>query len=77
MTDLDELPDGVFVTLEERADHALLIQGDSLLAWSPAGYGERLPRMKGKVVSVLTPRSTLAAIRAGFVPQIHATARLE
>jgi hypothetical protein len=77
MTDLDELPDGVFVTLEERADHAFLIHGDSLLAWSPAGYGERLPRMKGKVVSVLTPRSTLAAIRAGFVPQIHATARLE
>src|SRR5262249_7627174 len=42
--DLDDLPDGVFVTVDGRSDCALLIHGDSLLVWSPGGYRERLPR---------------------------------
>ncbi len=68
---LDELPDGVLVMLEGQRKRALLIQGDWLLVWSPGGYQERLPREKGSVVSVLTPRSTVAAIQAGFVPVVH------
>ncbi len=72
---LDDLPDGVFVTLEDDRKHALLIQGDALLVWSPAGYRERLPRAKGVEVSVLTPRSTVAVIRAGFVPEVHPSAK--
>jgi len=71
---LDDLPDGVFITLEQRKDQALLIHGDSLLAWSPGGYRERLRRRNGEVVSVLTPQSSIAAIRAGFVPQLHPSA---
>jgi hypothetical protein len=70
---LNDLPDGVFVTLEGARDHAFLIQGDSLLAWSPGGYRERVARGMQERVSVLTPRSTVAAIRAGFVPQVHAS----
>jgi hypothetical protein len=73
---LDDLPYGVFVTLEERKDQALLINGDSLLIWSPAGYRERLRRKTHEFVSVLTPKSTVAAIRAGFVPQVHLSAGL-
>lgn len=73
--DLDNLPDGVFVTLEHDRKRALLIHGGALLVWSPAGYRERLPRGKCAVVSVLTPRSTVAAIEAGFVPMIHSTAK--
>ncbi len=73
---LDDLPDGVFVTLEDDRKHALLILGDALLVWSPAGYRERLPRAKGVEVSVLTPRSTVAVIRAGFVPEVHPSARV-
>ena len=72
---LDELPDGVFVMLEGQRKRAFLIQGAWLLAWSPGGYHERLPREKGAVVSVLTPRSTVAAIQAGFVPVVHPSGR--
>jgi hypothetical protein len=77
MSQLEDLPDGVVISLDGHPDQAFLIQGHSLLAWSPAGYRERLPRPHGTRVSVLTPQSTVAAIRAGFLPQIHPSARPE
>jgi len=73
---LDDLPDGFFVTYSARKDQALLIQGDSLLVWSPGGYRERQHRTKGEAISVLTPEFTVAAIRSGFIPQIHPSAAL-
>jgi hypothetical protein len=72
---LADLPDGVFIT-HEGESQALLIQGHSLLVWSPAGYRERLRRRNADAVSVLTPKSTVAAIRAGFTPQVHPSAAL-
>ncbi|HKI21120.1 MAG TPA: hypothetical protein VKA15_24725 [Isosphaeraceae bacterium] len=74
LANLDDLPDGVFIAREERKDQALLIRGDSLLAWTPGGYRDRLRRKGREVVSVLTPKSSIAAIRAGFVPQVHPSA---
>jgi hypothetical protein len=71
---LDKLPDGVFVTLGAREEQAYLVWGGSLFAWSPRGYRGRRARSKGKDVRVLTPPSTVAAIRAGYVPEIHASA---
>jgi hypothetical protein len=71
---LGELPDGVFVTLEYARDQPLLVQGDSLLAWSPGGYRARLLRNRHERVSVLTPESTVKVIRAGFAPAVHASA---
>jgi hypothetical protein len=71
---IDELPDGVFVGLDGPGRGACLIRGDDLLAWSPGGYTERHPRPRREVVSVLTPRSTVAAIRAGYVPEVHPSA---
>jgi len=71
---LGELPDGVFVTLDRAAEQPLLVQGDSLLAWSPGGYRARLPRSLPDRVSVLTPESTVKAIRSGFAPAVHASA---
>jgi hypothetical protein len=76
MASLADLPDGIFITHEGREDQALLIQGHSLLVWSPAGYRERLRRRNANAVSDLTPESTVAAIRAGFVPQTHRSADL-
>jgi hypothetical protein len=73
---LDELPDGVFVTLDGRDGHAWLISGDELLAWSPGGYQERHRRPRDEVVTVLTPGSTVNAIRSGYVPEIHSSARM-
>jgi hypothetical protein len=68
---LDELPDGVFVTVAAWGETAYLVRGDHLLAWSAGGYGERRERPKGEEVKVLTPPSTVKAIRAGYVPDIH------
>ena len=71
---IDDLPDGVLVTLEQGDDRAYLLWEDQLLAWSPGGYTDRLPRPDGAVVSVLTPRSTANVIRAGYLPAVHHTA---
>lgn len=71
---LDDLPDGVFVMLDEQGWDAYLIRGGMLLAWSPGGYRGRLSRPKGREVTVLTPRSTVTAIRAGYEPKVHPTA---
>jgi len=72
--DIHELPDGVFVTLPGDGDTACLLWRGELLAWSAGGYGERGRRPKRGRVSVLTPASTVAAIRAGFVPTVHPSA---
>jgi hypothetical protein len=71
---LDDLPDGVFITMEGRQAQALLVQGDSLLVWSAGGYRERIRRAAPSPVAVLTPLSSVAAIRAGFAAQVHSSA---
>jgi hypothetical protein len=71
---LDELPDGVFVTIAAWGEHAYLVWGGHLLAWSPAGYGEHRRRPRGKEVKVLTPKSTVGTLQAGYVPEIHPSA---
>jgi hypothetical protein len=71
---LDGLPDGAFVTVEAWGGHAYLVWGDSLLEWSPGGYRARRPRPNNEPVRVLTPRSTVEAIRAGYAPEVHASA---
>jgi hypothetical protein len=58
---LDGLPDGVFVTLEGG-------QGRPPARLDAGGYGERRARPKGETVSVLAPPSTVAAMRAGYIP---------
>jgi hypothetical protein len=72
---LDQLPDGVLVTLEPTAEQAFLVLGDSLLAWSPGGYQELRRRPNGESVIVLTPPSTVEAIRAGYAPEVHSSAQ--
>jgi hypothetical protein len=72
---LDEMPDGVFVTLEGWAERAYLVWGDSLFTWSPGGYKEGRPRPNGVEVRVLTPQLTVAAIRAGYPPEVDASVR--
>ena len=73
---LDELPNGVFIQRPERGEQAYLLWDDGLLAWSPHGYQERRSCPKDEQVAVLTPRSTVEAMRAGYVPEIHASAGL-
>jgi hypothetical protein len=71
---LDELPDAAFVTVPEWGEEALLVWGKHLLTWSPGGYKERKRRPKNVKVRVLTPRSTVRVIQAGYQPAVHASA---
>jgi hypothetical protein len=71
---LQDLPDGVLVTLPANADEAWLVWQGRILKWSPGGYTERRPRPKNLTVRLLTPPSTAAVIRVGYTPEIHASA---
>lgn len=71
--EVGELPDGTFIAEDGRA---WLVQGDSLLAWSPGGYIGHRTRPSGGRVKVLTPPGVVAVFRAGYRPQVHPTARL-
>jgi hypothetical protein len=71
---INDLPDGVLVTQGEAGDRAHLLRRGRLLAWSPGGYTGGRSLSDGEEVSVLTPRSTVAAIRAGYNPEFHASA---
>jgi hypothetical protein len=68
--ELADLPDGAFVALDGGA---WLVQGDRLLAWSPAGYTDRRDRPAVRTVELLTPPSIVAVLRAGYRPHVHPT----
>jgi hypothetical protein len=67
MAELSGLPDGAFIRLE---DAPLLVLGDRLLPWAPGGYGDAATRPSGGPVCVLTPRPTVAAMTAGYRPEL-------
>jgi hypothetical protein len=71
---LGDLPDGVFVTLAGSNGTFYLIWPGKLLVWSIEGYRDGRSLDVGEVVTVLTPRSTVAAIRAGYRPEVHPSA---
>lgn len=68
---LDTLPDGAFVRWRNKT-HLLL--GGHLRAWSPEGYGEAIGIQSQAFAEVLTPRSMVAALSAGYRPKLHPSA---
>jgi hypothetical protein len=64
---LADLPVSSMVQLD---DGAWLVQPDSLVRWSFGGYRERRSRSRTARVAVLTPRSAVAALRAGYQPAV-------
>jgi hypothetical protein len=62
---LGELPDGAMIARQGRA-HA--VRSGALLPWSFAGYGTPALLEPKAIVDVLTPPSTVAALRAGYRP---------
>jgi len=64
---LADLPTGTFVA---HVDKPWVVAGGRLYPWSPFGYGEGVALAAGERVKVLTPRSTVNAFQAGYVPQI-------
>lgn len=67
-----ELPDGAFVLLDETP---AIVLGDQLGEWTRAGYGGRRSRPSRGTADVITPPSTVAALRAGYPVQVDETAR--
>jgi hypothetical protein len=65
------LPDGAFVALEDRP--ALILAG-RLVEWGQSGYGESHRRPRRGTAQAITPPSSIAALRAGYQPQIDVTA---
>jgi len=72
---LDELPDGSFV-LREGAPK--LVLGAHLFNWTVAGYVGHRPRPTRCQVTLITPPSLVAVLRAGWeqrlVPLVHPSA---
>ena len=71
---LESLPDATFVL---RAGAPWLVLGGRLLAWTPAGYAERVPRPAHGRAVVITPPSLVEVLRAGWqgvVPLLHPSA---
>jgi hypothetical protein len=64
-----DLPDGAMV-LQNGEPH--LILGSLARPWSLRGYGN--PVMPLDCALLITPPSTVAALRAGYRPKIHASA---
>ncbi len=71
---LADLPDGVFVRLDQHPDADFLVLSDRLLRWTPFGYIEPIPRPADVSVTVLTPPSSVKVLAAGYAPVIHASA---
>jgi hypothetical protein len=69
-----ELPDGAFVMHDDKP---WLVHRDELLAWSPGGYRQRLPRPARGTATLITPPSLVALLgteRSPLVPLLHPSA---
>jgi hypothetical protein len=67
-----DLPEGSFV-LRDEVPH--LVLADATRAWSAEGYATPTSRPASGTAVLLTPPSSLAALRAGYRPQIDDSAR--
>ena len=68
----NELPDGTFVSIDGTP---AVVAGDHITDWTHGGYGPRRSRPRTGTACVLTPPSTVAALRAGYETQIDPSAR--
>ena len=66
-----ELPDGSFV---RHRGVATMVRAGSLRPWSFKGYGSSYAITAKTLVDVLTPRSIVQVLRAGFKPDVHQSA---
>jgi hypothetical protein len=67
-----DLPAGSFVLLDESP---AVVVGDQLSEWTREGYRGRRARPMRGAAKVITPPSTVAALRAGYPVQIDDAAR--
>ena len=68
---LDKLPDGTFITNDEK--NAYLALNHRFLQWTPAGYIESAVEIVKSPVRILTPPSIIRALAAGYPVNFHTT----
>jgi hypothetical protein len=66
-----DLPAGTFVL---TGDEPALVLDDAIVGWTVRGYAAPRTRPAAGTAQVITPPSTLAALRAGYQPQIDRAA---
>ena len=66
-----DLPVGTFVQLD---DAPALVGPDSVVPWTTSGYQRPQPRPGDGRVNVITPPSTVVALRHGYRPQVDPAA---
>ena len=67
----EDLPAGAYVLLDGVP--ALVLER-TVVPWTTAGYGTPRPRPRAGDVELVTPPASVAALRAGYVPQIDPSA---
>lgn len=65
---LEELPAGIFIAIDSAA---YLWANQTAYHWTPFGYTEKKILNGKEEVSVLTPKSIVEAIKAGYKPQLN------
>ncbi|MEZ4361959.1 MAG: hypothetical protein R3B48_17345 [Kofleriaceae bacterium] len=68
-----DLPDGAVVASEDGG--CRLVLGDRLLRFSFEGWGDPIARPRGGRAEVLTPPTSVMALRHGYQPLLHPSAR--
>jgi hypothetical protein len=63
----NKLPDGTFVLIDDKP---YLISDGMMYLWSAYGYEKGITLTAKAKLRVLTPKSTVNAFRAGYVPQM-------
>jgi hypothetical protein len=62
-----DVPTGAFVMLD---DSAHLVGAEGLVRWTTEGYADSRERPSHVTAEVLTPPASVAALRAGYAPQV-------
>ena len=73
-TTFGSIPDGVMFHVGEDDQAALLKWKGRVWFWKPEGYGEGPVLGQGQRVEVLTPKTVVQLIRAGYVPGVDGSA---
>ncbi len=68
---MDDLPNGCFVNYKGTP---WLVLNNHMAGWSPGGYLRQLRLDAGQAVEVLTPRSLVGLLHAGYPVEIHKSA---
>jgi len=68
---LANIPDGVMFSSGDEPHEAWLQWKGGVWKWSPSGYSLEPDLPQGITLRVLTPRATVLAINAGYVPAVH------